>query len=354
VTEADLDGVGLNAFAPIFVEALRGVDAPGVLAAVRIAIAERVHRPPPRLDLVWSGPETRASVARSTSLVVKELFDSAIRHVIVGGYAFDDPEILRPLHRAMKERNVNASLLRSPKCSPHSSTWEVSRGFRSRCTCCSSSSSRGSSREGRRGTRNARADADGCSSAARADGWGWGLGCIGCLRGEWAVVGHAFTVANPLYEIHNNGAFDPDRSASLIRLARHGFHDGGAVATYEFFVSDPDARWVARNLLDEMRAEDVPGGIRVDRRVDVRELGGGVGAWRGFFAESESVECGVVAGGVAGDCGGVPGDREDARDGDQGDEVGEFVLSDCGRGRRVSWGGDLRWWDGAGPIRICV
>jgi hypothetical protein len=30
-----------------------------------------------------------------------------------------------------------------------------------------------------------------------------------------------------------------------------------------FFVSDPDARWVARNLSAGMQAEPVPGGIRV-------------------------------------------------------------------------------------------
>ena len=28
-------------------------------------------------------------------------------------------------------------------------------------------------------------------------------------------------------------------------------------------MSDPAARWVARNLLEEMRSEEVPGGIRV-------------------------------------------------------------------------------------------
>jgi phosphatidylserine/phosphatidylglycerophosphate/cardiolipin synthase-like enzyme len=77
---------------------------------LQLVIAERIHRPPPRLDLVWTGPETRASVARSTGLVVQRLFESARRSVIVGGYSFDTPEILEPLYWAMKERGVNAML----------------------------------------------------------------------------------------------------------------------------------------------------------------------------------------------------------------------------------------------------
>ena len=42
-------------------------------------------------------------IAQSTALVVEGLFRSARRSVIVGGYAFDKPNILRPLHAAMKE-----------------------------------------------------------------------------------------------------------------------------------------------------------------------------------------------------------------------------------------------------------
>jgi hypothetical protein len=67
------------------VAAFDGVDSAGVAAALRIVIAARLDRPPPRLDLVWTGPETRASIARSTHLVVERLFESAQRSVIVGG-----------------------------------------------------------------------------------------------------------------------------------------------------------------------------------------------------------------------------------------------------------------------------
>ena len=95
-TEADLVDVGFSGAKPDVVVALRGVDRAGVVAALRIAIAERVHRPPPRLDLVWTGPETWATVAQSTAAVVARLFESAQRSVIVGGYAFDTPEIIEP------------------------------------------------------------------------------------------------------------------------------------------------------------------------------------------------------------------------------------------------------------------
>ncbi len=50
---------------------------------------------------------------------------------------------------------------------------------------------------------------------------------------------------------------------AYLRASLDGFHDGGAPMKHEFFVSDPTARWVARNLMDGMACEEVPGGIRV-------------------------------------------------------------------------------------------
>jgi phosphatidylserine/phosphatidylglycerophosphate/cardiolipin synthase-like enzyme len=109
--EADLTDAGLKGVAGDVVDALRGIiDAAGVRAALAVAVAERIHRPPPRLDLVWTGPEAQASVARSTVLVVERLFEEAQRSVIVGGYAFDSPDLLRPLHAAMAHRGVTATL----------------------------------------------------------------------------------------------------------------------------------------------------------------------------------------------------------------------------------------------------
>lgn len=100
-SEADLVDAGFPGIASDVVTALDGADETGAAVALRVAIAERLHRPPPRLDLVWTGPETKASTARDTGLVVRRLFATARRSVIVGGYTFDTPEILQPLHERM-------------------------------------------------------------------------------------------------------------------------------------------------------------------------------------------------------------------------------------------------------------
>lgn len=110
VTEADLLAGGFGALSRPVADALHGCDPAAAGAVLRLVIAERVHRPPPRLNLVWTGPESWASVSRDTSMIVRELFVGARRSVIVGGYAFDKPEILEPLHRVMAERGVTAQL----------------------------------------------------------------------------------------------------------------------------------------------------------------------------------------------------------------------------------------------------
>ncbi|XXY54839.1 hypothetical protein WME91_27285 [Sorangium sp. So ce269] len=109
-TEADLLAGGFGALSGPVADALTGCDRVAAGAAIRLVIAERVHRLPPRLSLVWTGPEAWASVSRDTSMVVRELFAGARRSVIVGGYAFDKPEILEPLHTAMAERGVTVQI----------------------------------------------------------------------------------------------------------------------------------------------------------------------------------------------------------------------------------------------------
>lgn len=56
---------------------------------------------------------------------------------------------------------------------------------------------------------------------------------------------------------------DPKEVDAHLRASLDGFHEGGPAAKHVFFVSDPDARWVARNLMESMEFEEVPGGIRV-------------------------------------------------------------------------------------------
>ena len=90
---------------------LDGLDAIAARAVLAAAIAERRHRPVPRVDLVWTGPEARQADSRDTSIVVKELFELAKRSVIIGGYCFDHAEsILGPLHTAMAERGVAVTM----------------------------------------------------------------------------------------------------------------------------------------------------------------------------------------------------------------------------------------------------
>ena len=56
----------------------------------------------------------------------------------------------------------------------------------------------------------------------------------------------------------DGAAVDAFLAASL-----DGFHAGGAPSRCSFFVRDPEARWVQSSLLEPMRCEVVPGGIRV-------------------------------------------------------------------------------------------
>lgn len=110
ITEAALTAMGFGAKAQHLAPAFRDLDDAGVRAVLETAIAERVHRPPPHLDLVWTGPEAQHATARDTAIVVRQLFEQATQSVLVGGFSFDHgEEILRPLHVAMRDRNVSAT-----------------------------------------------------------------------------------------------------------------------------------------------------------------------------------------------------------------------------------------------------
>jgi hypothetical protein len=90
---------------------LRGLDAGGVQAVLDAVIAERAARSTPRVELVWTGPETRVSTARDTAVVVRELFAAAERTVLIAGFSFDHgTDIFGPLHEGMRDRGVSAAL----------------------------------------------------------------------------------------------------------------------------------------------------------------------------------------------------------------------------------------------------
>jgi hypothetical protein len=110
LTETSLLANGFAAGAADVVRALGDTDARGALAAVAVTLAERLHRAPPRLDLVWTGPEARLSTSRDTAIVVRQLFERARKSVIVGGFRFDHgEELFRPLHAVMRDHGVQAT-----------------------------------------------------------------------------------------------------------------------------------------------------------------------------------------------------------------------------------------------------
>jgi len=66
--------------------------------------------------------------------------------------------------------------------------------------------------------------------------------------------------------LDGNEAFRPAKSEAVdafLAESLDGFHEGGAAQTLVFIVREPEARWVARNLMPGMRAEDRNQGIRV-------------------------------------------------------------------------------------------
>ncbi len=86
---------------------LLGRDVGTVRAVLDAVTAERRRPPTTKVSLVWTGPETRSSGARDTSVVVRDLFEGAQRHVLIAGYSFERGEaILAPLHAAMRDRGV--------------------------------------------------------------------------------------------------------------------------------------------------------------------------------------------------------------------------------------------------------
>lgn len=111
LTKQALSALGLTHAADNLVIALADCDEVGVRTALQVAIAERIHRPRPVLDLVWTGPAAKGTVSRDTAVVVRELFRRAQNSVLVGGFRFDHGESLfKPLYRSMKDRGVSATL----------------------------------------------------------------------------------------------------------------------------------------------------------------------------------------------------------------------------------------------------
>jgi hypothetical protein len=80
----------------------------GVLVlVVRAVLDERQADLEATVDLVWTGGEAKMAYSRPTATVVRELFESAERHLLIAGYSFDHgASIMAPLHARMKQSGL--------------------------------------------------------------------------------------------------------------------------------------------------------------------------------------------------------------------------------------------------------
>lgn len=81
-----------------------GFEPKQLAATLRLVAGERdtALRASDRVELVWSGPELPGAQSRDTAVVVRELFTSARRFVLVSGYAiFQGKQVFRSLAENM-------------------------------------------------------------------------------------------------------------------------------------------------------------------------------------------------------------------------------------------------------------
>jgi phosphatidylserine/phosphatidylglycerophosphate/cardiolipin synthase-like enzyme len=111
LTDGALRAGGFTRFADHLVTTFAGLNPHAICVVLDAAVAERVRRPPPRLKLVWTGPEGQGSTARDTGLLVSELFGGARESVLIAGFRFDHgADIFAPLHRVMRDEGVRATI----------------------------------------------------------------------------------------------------------------------------------------------------------------------------------------------------------------------------------------------------
>jgi len=89
-------------------EHFSAIGTTGLVRMLRAVAAERraaMQLADRRLELVWTGPERDQTETRETSVVVRELFQTAERDVLVAGYAlFNARRIFEPLAERMQSR----------------------------------------------------------------------------------------------------------------------------------------------------------------------------------------------------------------------------------------------------------
>ncbi len=88
---------------------LGGHSKPACLTIVKSVLEERARNARPRPELVWTGPEGAQAHARDTAVVLRALFESARRRVVLAGYSFTNAEsVLEPLQHVMITHGVEA------------------------------------------------------------------------------------------------------------------------------------------------------------------------------------------------------------------------------------------------------
>jgi phosphatidylserine/phosphatidylglycerophosphate/cardiolipin synthase-like enzyme len=111
LTDGALRATGMGRFAEPLLAVLGGLSIDAICAAIDVAVAERVHRPPPHLRLVWTGPEGQGATARGTEALLSDLFKGARQEVLIAGFRFDHgADIFAPLHRAMVQHGVRTTI----------------------------------------------------------------------------------------------------------------------------------------------------------------------------------------------------------------------------------------------------
>ena len=87
---------------------LGGHSGPACLAILKSVLEERLGNRYPAPELVWTGPEGPSAQARDTAIVLRGLFESARKRVVLAGYSFlNAKSVLEPLHRVMVEHGVD-------------------------------------------------------------------------------------------------------------------------------------------------------------------------------------------------------------------------------------------------------
>jgi phosphatidylserine/phosphatidylglycerophosphate/cardiolipin synthase-like enzyme len=107
VDRASLIGFGIRHQIEAVEHAFAGHKTAACLSILDVALAEREDRRPTP-ELVWTGPEAPAGMARDTAIVLRSLFEGARESVLLAGYSFDHAEdVLSPLHGSMLQHQVS-------------------------------------------------------------------------------------------------------------------------------------------------------------------------------------------------------------------------------------------------------